>query len=615
MSLSASLSNALSGMHVSQNSLEVLSRNVANSGTPGYHKQSLSVIDTVAGNSVYARSGNVERAFNKSLQVYYANAISDTAFAGTRADALNRLQTFLGKPGADGSLDTIFGKLQNAFQALNASPDSYATRATVVAAAQEMATTLNSLTRDVQGLRQETETQMAAAVDQLNLSLTALQRVNDKLGDLSAGEASRATLMDQRDRLISEVAQITDVRVDYRGDGTVALMTRSGVGLLDGDSAVKFSFVPAGAMSADKQSSADPALNSVGRILLTTISGTQIDAVQQKVLQSGQLGALVELRDNTLVAAQAQLDEIAAGLAQSLSTVNVAGTAASSGAQNGYAVDIAGVRNGNDFTLNYTAGGASRSLRVVRVDDTSKLPLDYVDANGARVVGMDFSGGAASIAAGLQGILGSAFTVSASGSTLTVLDDGAAGTTDVASLTAHTTSTGLQNGSPALNLFVDAGNADFTNSLDGKSQKLGFAGRIGVNGAVLTDNTILVKSTPTSSIGDPARADYLLAQLQTATFASAQTGPVSVGTFRLGGTIDDLIAQTMNYTGSISAMATSDGDTQMQALESIDQRLQSEYGVNVDEEMARLIELQNAYAANSRVIATVQELLSRLMEI
>src|ERR1051325_2794862 len=132
MSLSATLANALSGMHVSQNSLTVLSRIVANAGTPGYHKQSLTVIDTVAGNSVYARSGSVERAFNKSLQVYYTNAISDAAYSNARVDSLDRLQSMMGKPGSDGSLDTMFGKLQNALQALNASPDSYATRATVV---------------------------------------------------------------------------------------------------------------------------------------------------------------------------------------------------------------------------------------------------------------------------------------------------------------------------------------------------------------------------------------------------------------------------------------------------------------------------------------------------
>jgi flagellar hook-associated protein 1 FlgK len=43
MGLSVSLSNALSGMHATQRGLEVLSRNVSNAGTPGYHKQSVAV--------------------------------------------------------------------------------------------------------------------------------------------------------------------------------------------------------------------------------------------------------------------------------------------------------------------------------------------------------------------------------------------------------------------------------------------------------------------------------------------------------------------------------------------------------------------------------------------
>lgn len=614
MGLSASLSNALSGMHISQSSLEVLSRNVSNSGTPGYHKQSLSVVDTVAGASSYARSGSVERAFNKSLQVYYTNALSDTSYANTRGASLDRLQSYLGMPGESGSLDTIFGNLQNAFQALSTSPDNYASRATVVTQAQAMVTTLNSLTGDVQQLRQEAENDMAATVDQLNLAVTSLKSVNDKLGDLSSDGATRSTLMDQRDRLVSQIAELIDVRVDYRSDDTVALMTRSGVGILDG-TASRFNFTPAGALSADKQSSSDPGENSVGALTLTNLSGTTIDLVQQRVLQTGKLGALVELRDKTLVAAQDQLDEIAAGLAQAMSTVKTAGTAASSGAQNGYTLDLSGVRNGNDFVLDYESGGVDRSIRVVNVGDTSKLPLDYVDASGARVIGMDFSAGAAAVAAGLQGALGSGFTVSASGSSITVLDDGAGNTTDVNGLAARTTATALQNGEAALNLFVDASNADFTNSLDGKTQKLGFAGRISINSAVLIDNTLLVKATPTSSLGDPARVDYLLDQLQTATFASAQTGPASIDTFRLAGNVNDLIAQTMNYTGSISQLATSDAETQQMVMDSLDERLQSEYGVNVDEEMARLIELQNAYAANSRIIAAVQDLMNRLMEL
>ncbi|RYE08793.1 MAG: flagellar hook-associated protein FlgK [Hyphomicrobiales bacterium] len=614
MSLSASLSNALSGMNVSQNSLEVLSRNVSNAGTPGYHRQSLSVIDTVAGSSTYARSGSVERAFNRSLQVYYTNAVSDAGYAQARAQGLDRLQNYLGKPGEAGSLDTMFGSLQNALQALSTSPDNYATRATVVSQAQAMATTLNSLTRDVQGLRQEAETQMSATVDQLNLALTGLQRVNDRLGDLSGDSGSRTALLDQRDRLVSQISELVDVRVDYRSDDTVSLMTRSGVGLIDG-SAATFSFAPTGALSAEKLFNVDPNQSQLGKLQLTTISGTKIDLVQQNVIQSGKLAALVDLRDNTLVTAQNQLDEIAASLAQALSTLHTAGAPANSGAQNGYALDLTGIRPGNDFVLSYTQGGVGKSVKVVNVDNPAKLPLDYLDANGTRVIGMNLAAGAAVVAPALQSVLGSGFTVSSSGNTLTVLDDGVGNTTDVGSLTARTTSTALQDGTPALNLFVDRGNLDFTNNYAEQGQKLGFAGRISVNAAILTDNALLVKSLPTGSIGDPARADFLLDKLQTMSFASAQGNGSARGSYRLGGTISDLVAQTMDYTGGAAAFAISEDGTQQLAMESLTQRLDSEYGVNVDEEMARLMELQNAYAANSRVIAVVQELMNRLMEI
>lgn len=67
MGLSVTLSNALSGMKIGQNALDVLSGNVANAGTPGYHKRSISVIDSLGANSTYARQGALTRTFNQSL--------------------------------------------------------------------------------------------------------------------------------------------------------------------------------------------------------------------------------------------------------------------------------------------------------------------------------------------------------------------------------------------------------------------------------------------------------------------------------------------------------------------------------------------------------------------
>src|SRR5690606_11782492 len=116
-------------------------------------------------------------------------------------------------------------------------------------------------------------------------------------------------------------------------------------------------------------------------------AGLKIALVKQNVLSSGELAGLIQLRDNDLVQAQDQLDEIAAGLARSMSTKVTEGTQLAGG----FEVPIGDLKNGNEFSFSYTQGGVSKTVRVVRVDDPNKLPLDYIDSNGARVVGLTFT--------------------------------------------------------------------------------------------------------------------------------------------------------------------------------------------------------------------------------
>lgn len=610
MGLSNVLGNALSGMQVTQSALDVVSRNVANSGTPGYHKQSVSVTSLNGDVGSYATSTGVQRAFDQSLQTYYTSEVSDSSASKVQSSYLDQLQTYIGQPGSDNSLDTVYNTFQSAMTALTASPDDYSVRATAVTDAQALTSTLNQLSSSVQGLRQQANAQIASDVTSVNQSLAALAKVNIKLADQSTDSTTRAGLLDQRDRLVAQVAGVIDVKTTYRSDGTVALATRSGVGLLDQQASV-FKFQPAGALSGASQFSMDDAANGVGTLTLTTPSGLSLDLVKQKVVQSGELAGLLNLRDNTLVTAQGQLDDIAAGLAQAVSTVVTPGTTVTAGAENGQSVDLADVQAGNDFVLDYTQGGVSKSLKVVRVDDTSKLPINYIDAPGTQIVGMDFSGGAAGVASQLNGLLGTGFTASGSGDNLQVLNDGTSANL-VKSLTTETTSTATQGAGSALSLFVDSNNSAFTNSLDGTGQKLGFAGRIAVNSDVVDDNSLLVQSVSGASLGDATRATTMADQLGNMNFSGNPANRAGTAAV-LNGNVSGLVSQMMDYQGNTVSAALSDSSTHSDALDAINSRMTSETGVNTDDEMARLVVLQNAYAANARVVSTVQTLLTSLM--
>jgi len=612
MGLSVTLSNALSGMKIGQNALDVLSGNVANSGTPGYHKRSISIIDSLGVNSTYARQGQLTRTFNQSLQQHYTRAVSDSSFSSVRSSYLDRLQTLFGMPGTTGSLDSAFTEFEDSLTSLTASPDNFANRADTVQKAQELAGALNRLSGDVQSLRQEVEAKISTSVDDINNQLQALEKINNRLADQGIDPGSRATLLDQRDRLVGTLSEQMDLRVSYRNDDTVALMTRSGVGVLDGRASI-LSFESAGTLSATSLFNAEDAKSGVGKLTMTSAAGLKIDLVKQNVLTSGELAGLIQLRDNDLVQAQDQLDEIAAGLAQSMSTKTTEGTQVTSGAAAGFEVDIANLQDGNEFSFSYTQSGVSKTVRVVRVDDPTKRPLDYVDSNGARVIGLDFTGGAASIAGQLQSKVGAGLQVTNSAGSVRIMDDGAAGTTDMVSMRSRATVTGTQAGDLPINLFTDYGDVPFTNSLTNKGQKLGFASRIAVNSAIARDNRLLVQYTPGTPLGDSDRVDLLLSNLENLRFAGGQGSVAQSAGSRLAGNVSDLISQSINTVGNMASSAISDSDTQEMTLDALGNRLESEYGVDVDEEMARLMELQNAFAANARVMSVAQELIKDLM--
>jgi len=609
MGLTTSLTNAVSGLRVNQDSLGLVSKNIANSGTPGYHRQSLNIVDYNSQSSSYARSVGAARAFNSSLQSYYNRQVADTANSSIQASYLDRMQGFLGKPGSAGSLDTIFSDLQNALQGIATSPDDYTSRSNAVASAQNMAETLNRLSSTIQGMRQETEGQIASDVHNMNGMLNSLAEVNSRMLDLGMTDSARATLLDQRDRLVGSVAELIDVRADYRGDGTVALMTRSGVGLLD-NGVSTFSFESAGSLSAN--SVFDPLSSDVkvGKLTLTTPSGLTIDLVSQGVLQGGELGGLVTLRDKTLVEAQEQLDEIASGLALAFSTVKNPGVAATAGAATGFDIDLGALRPGNDVLFTYAENGVTKQVRVVNSTDA----VDYLDASGQRVIGIDLSGDSTAAAAALNAKFSGLAITSTGAGNLRILDDGATGTTDVKTAVARSTSTGLQGDGLAFNLFVDQGNAAYTNNLDSDPpQKQGFAARISVNTAIVSNNKLMVQHEVGGTLGDADRANYIIDQLSSMSFTSGGNPAANADKFQLTGNLSELIGQVIGFQGaSINAALTKSDDRQL-TLDTISDQMQTEYGVNLDEEMARLMELQNAYAANARVISVVKELLDALL--
>src|SRR5581483_1270359 len=304
----------------------------------------------------------------------------------------------------------------------------------------------------------------------------------------------------------SQLSDLMDIRVVVGDGNQYNVFTNSGMQPV-GAQASQLSFNAQGTVNATSKWDADPSKSTLGTLTLVSPSGNSVDLIASKAIRSGKIAALIDMRDNTLVQAQTQLDALAAQMARALSSRTVQGTPASSGAQSGFDVDIGGLLPGNTINLTYTdlTTNQQHKVTIVRVDDPGALPLsnDTTADPNDEVLGVDFSGGMASVLSQLNSYFGGKVVFSnPSGSTLEVLDDGATNLADVDSLSSTQTVTSLSSGGPELPFFTDGFGAYSGAITAAGSQSVGFAGRIAVNSALVADPSKLVLYDPNALAGD-----------------------------------------------------------------------------------------------------------------
>jgi flagellar hook-associated protein 1 FlgK len=375
-----------------------------------------------------------------------------------------------------------------------------------------------------------------------------------------------------------------------------------------------------GTVTANTTWSADPAESTLGSITVNFPHGGSMDLFAANTFRSGTIAAYVELRDHTLVQAQAQLDQFAAALSSALSDQTVAGTAATVGAQTGFSLDLAGLQNGNvvNLTITNSVTSAQSRVSIVRVDDPSLLPLANSATNDPndQVIGIDFSGGMASVVTQLNAALGGAnIAFSNAGTTLTVLDDGAGGLSDVNAASMTSTISSLTGGVAHVPLFKDGGNFYTGALLATGAQVEGFAGRISVNTALANDPSKLVQFAASTPSGDTTRPDFIYSQLTAGSYFYSPDAGLGTSTAPFKGTLLSFAQQFVSAQGETASAAKLLSEGQQVVLSTLQQKFADTAGVNIDDEMAHLLALQNAYAANARVMGVVKEMYQSLMQI
>ena len=624
MSLSAVLSNAMSGLAVAQNALSVTSSNVANVNTEGYTRklaqQEAVVID---GRGAGARATDTTRAVDEfvsaRLRDQQGRLGRSEVLKGTHDQIQERL---FGAPGElDGGLSNRISRVAVTAEALASGPDQPALATAFLGAVQDFTQELASAAGEVQSLRRDLDQRVGATTGTVNATLQALADLN---GQITRGDAG-AELLDRQDALLGDLAAEIEISVYRQDNGTVGVYARSGQVLLDHaprhlhyqpassvGSATSFGAIRVFRDDEIDAATGEPLAGASGAVLVSggvraeltpeLLADATADVTQRIVspFQAGRLQGLLEARDLVLPSLADQLGELAELARYAL---NAAHNAAVPYPPPG---NLAGARTDTaDFA------GAARSgtayLAVIDLATGDAVTTMAVDMTGAP----DASGLAAQIAAGL-GAFGSAALNGQGALQITVgsgygiaLDEGDSAIT-ASDAAGHARDYGFAHYF-GLNDLLAASPSDPT--------------RLAVRPDILGDSRLLSRSRldivagapPTGRLGgagDNRGAQELAAAFERGV-ATIARGGLPAGDFTLADYAGEIIGASAVASDRASGVEAND-----RALaEDLSARRAEVSGVNLDEELSRLVLYQQAYSVSARLISITNDLFDDLLSI
>ena len=621
--MSSVLSTGTSALLAFQRALATTSHNVANINTPGYSRQKVDFATADPQNYGFGEVGSGTR-ITDIRRAADQLAISRLLDSSGELARLKQLSTMADRVDAlfSDTATNVSGMWSNFFDTvsgLSSNAAGAADRQNMLDSAGALANRFQQLNTHLNNLNGEVNNGLIGGATEINRLASEIAQINGAIGSSIATAAP--DLLDRRDQLISQLIGYTGGTATIQDGGFMNVYTAGGNALVVGTTASKVTTV------------ADPYQPERLQLALQTQGGT-ITLTSKAV--GGQMGGLMEFRDTVLTPAQAELGKMAVGLAESFNSSH----------RNG--VDLYGQMGGDFFNLGsprVTGNTANAGTATITASygelsmlDAQNIVLKYDGTQwqasradtGASVAltgtgtatdplvisGVELVVGGTPVTndrfllqptAGVAGSLSVAITDPSRIAAAAAIKGAAAlantGTGKLSGVTvADASNANLRN--PAAIVFTSA----TTYTIDGGAPQTYTAGQtISANGwsfvldgAPKTGDTFNIKPTPASS-SDNSNAIALSKVEDAKAFNS--------GTVTLNGALGGLTTQV----GAAARSAEYSLGAQQVIADQAQSARDSISGVNLDEEAADMLRLQQAYQAASQLISTADTMFQTIL--
>jgi flagellar hook-associated protein 1 FlgK len=307
------LGNGTSALLAFQRALATSSHNIANATVDGYTRQRVELSnrpgDGLRNN--YIGAGVQIASITRLSDTLVTNRLLDSQGEIGRLDLVNGFALRIDQLFTDATsgLAQPFSAFFDAAQGVAAEPASQAARTELLGRAEALVARFDQLQGGLDQIDREINARLTGGADEVNRLASEIARLNVEIGRNGPGNAS-PDLLDQRDRLVAQVATLTGVTTLPQEDGSLNVFTTGGQPIVVGATASRFVTVQ------------DDFRNDRVVLALETTTGTvRLGAGSI----AGQLGGALSSRAELVDAGRAELGRIAATLAEIVNGQSAAG--------------------------------------------------------------------------------------------------------------------------------------------------------------------------------------------------------------------------------------------------------------------------------------------------
>ena len=237
------LNSAISGLLAAQRSLSTVSHNISNVHTEGYSRQRVELVAREAqfrgvgyvGSGV--QTSSVTRITDQFLTTQLRTSTSSSGDINAFLALASRVDNMLAdsETGLSPSLHNFFASIQD----VNDLPSSATARQVMISEAESLATRFQFLDSRLSDLGDEIKIQLGEDVTEINTIATSIAEINSRIVEATgvAGGAPPNDLLDQREVLILDLAELVTVNTVEQADGSLNVFIGKGQPLVVSENA------------------------------------------------------------------------------------------------------------------------------------------------------------------------------------------------------------------------------------------------------------------------------------------------------------------------------------------------------------------------------------------